>query len=193
MRRWRQGPRVRSGRGAPQARGRRGCSYLHVSEGGDLHVARPPLGEQEQALLGHGDLADAEARLDGAGQLVHALVLVQVFERRQGQADLLGLCFRLLPAVVELSERLWVNLFLLSWVSPRKRVSYRFLPIRKQRFTCRRQQVASGPKSPLMETPGKAAPPFPSCSRCPGGHLIWAEPGWSSPAPRQRPGAEGLC
>lgn len=88
--------------------------HLYVPEGGDLHVARSPFRQEEQALLGQGDLAHAAAGLHGAGELVNALVLVQVLHHRRGQADLLGLRFRLLPAGVEVSERLWVNQFLLS-------------------------------------------------------------------------------
>jgi hypothetical protein len=91
-----------------------GPSHLYVPEGGNLHIAGPPLGEQEQALLGHGDLAHSTVGLHRARQLVDALVLIQVLHEQCGQADLLCLCLSLLPAGVKVSEGLRVNLLLVS-------------------------------------------------------------------------------
>lgn len=89
-------------------------SHLYVPEGGDLHVARPPLGEQEETFLGHGNLANSTIGLHGAGQLVHTFILIQMVHQQGRQVDLLCLCLCLLPAVVEISERFGVDLFLMT-------------------------------------------------------------------------------
>lgn len=127
-----------------------GLTDLYVPEGGDLHVARPPFSQQEQALLGHGDLTNATAGLDGPGQLIDTLVFVQMLHHQQRQTDLLGLCFRLLPAVVEVSECLWVDLFLMSFY--KKEMTFK-----KQCITQTSQQVVPVPSYPWMETQDLAA------------------------------------
>lgn len=55
-----------------------GSSHLYVPEGGDLHIAWPSFRQEEQPLLGHGDLAHAAACLHRARQLVDTLIFVQV-------------------------------------------------------------------------------------------------------------------
>lgn len=52
-----RGPGVNSSCGRAGPRRPQAWPHLYVPEGGDLRVARPPLREEEQALLGHGDLA----------------------------------------------------------------------------------------------------------------------------------------
>lgn len=90
-------------------------SHLYVSELCDLQEARPSLGQQEEALLRHGDDSHAARRLDARRQLVHALVVVQVVDDLGGQVHVLGLGLGLLPEGVEDSEELGVDLLLLAW------------------------------------------------------------------------------
>ena len=84
-------------------------------------------------------------------------MFVQVLHHRQRQADLLRLCFCLLPAVVEIFERFWVNLFLVSLVLQRKKEVLKATDTRTLRITHRRQQVAPAPKSAWTGTTWETA------------------------------------
>lgn len=87
---------------------------LNISEFGDLHIAWSALSKQEEPFLCHGDLSHAVAGLDGAGQLIHALVGVQMIYDAGRQVHVLCLCFSLLPKGVEVSEHFWVDLLQLT-------------------------------------------------------------------------------